>query len=157
MIFHLSWTAGSITLADSSKYWMDLLWVFYDLHNTQTIGSAQKCLFWTLYIILKVLISRKLYIILNWLTFQNDQKTCLSISANKIYIKNQRKWPKMRISILLLLNEIFRISSETWFTVTCMQIENNQRKINFHYVRANFRKNLDLTVFLHMVQFLALH
>ena len=75
---------------------MDLLWVFCDLHNPQTIGSAQKCLFWTLYIILKVLISRKLYIILNWLTFQNDRKTCLSISANKIYTsttkENGLKW-----------------------------------------------------------------
>ena len=38
------------------------------------------------------------YTILNWPTFQNDQKTHLSSSAYQIiYIKDQSKWAKVRI------------------------------------------------------------
>ena len=51
----------------------------------------------------------ELHIILNWLTIQNDRTTHLSISVqHNIYIKDQRKWAKMRITGLLL-NENFRI------------------------------------------------
>ena len=42
------------------------------------------------------------YTILNWLTFQNDQKTHLSISVYQIiYIKGQSKWAKVRILSLI--------------------------------------------------------
>ena len=34
-----------------------------------------------------------------------------------------------------------------------MQTEKNQGKINFRIARANFRKNLDLTVSLRIIQF----
>ena len=56
-----------------------LLWMFYDMYTPQTTGGAQKMpflFFWILYNdALKVSISRELYIILNWLNFQNYQKT----------------------------------------------------------------------------------
>ena len=73
----------------------------------------QKCLFY-FYLALSDEISEastspELHIILNWLTIQNDRTTHLSISVqHNIYIKDQRKWAKMRITGLLL-NENFRI------------------------------------------------
>lgn len=39
------------------------------------------------------------YISLNWLTFQNNRKTYLSISVyHNIYMKNKQKWTEMKIS-----------------------------------------------------------
>ena len=38
-----------------------------------------------------------------------------------------------------------------------MQIEENQGKINFHIVEANFRKNLRLEIALRIIQFHTLH
>ena len=72
------------------------------------------------------------------------------------YIKDQRKWAKMRISGLLF-NENFRISFETYFTITCMQTEKNQGKINFRIVGVNFCINLHLAISLRIIQYLALH
>ena len=53
------------------------------MYIAQLTRSAQKMPFFlALYHeILKVPISRELYIILNWLTFQKDRKTNLSISV----------------------------------------------------------------------------
>ena len=54
------------------------------------------------YEISKVSISRELYIILNWLAFQNNQKSHLFVSVwRNIWIKDQIKWAKMRISGLI--------------------------------------------------------
>ena len=53
------------------------------MHFPQKITSAQKMFFflWALYDeISKVSMSRELYIVLNWLNFQDDRKTHLSIS-----------------------------------------------------------------------------
>ena len=49
---------------------------------------------------------------------------------HKTYINDQKKWAKMRISVLLV-SEIFKISLETRFTITNMQVEKNKRKFNF--------------------------
>ena len=63
---------------------MDLLWVCYNMYTPQTTGSARKnafFLFPALHdVISKVSILQQLYIILNWPTFQNDQKTHRSIN-----------------------------------------------------------------------------
>ena len=95
---------------------MDLLWIFPEMYTPQTTGRAQTCLCFFFGRgggcgrvggdlndeISRVSMSRELYIILNWLTFQNDQKTHLSISVyHNIYIKDQRKWAKMRFSGLI--------------------------------------------------------
>ena len=69
---------------------IDLLWMFYNMYTPQITGSAPKMPFFppdlcdeiSIKISMKVSISRyKLYIILNWLTFQNDRDTHLSISV----------------------------------------------------------------------------
>ena len=53
------------------------------------LEMLKKCLFQALYVILKVPISRKLYVILDWLIFQNYQKTHVSISiSHNLYIKD---------------------------------------------------------------------
>ena len=54
-----------------------------DMYTAQSTGSAQQMSFFlALYLeILKVSISREPYVILNWLTFQKDRKTDLSISV----------------------------------------------------------------------------
>ena len=118
------------------------------MYTPQTTGSAQKMpFFWALYDkISKVSISRELYIIINWLTFQNDGKKHLSISVkHNTYINDQRKWAEIRISSRIM-NENFSISFETYFTITYKQIKKNLGKINFRIVGANFRKNLHLAV-----------
>ena len=60
---------------------MDLQWVFYDMHTPQATGSAQKMFFVGFICNPKASIPQKLYIILNWLPFQNDEKAHLSINA----------------------------------------------------------------------------
>ena len=50
------------------------------------------------------------------------------------------------------MNENFRISLETYFTITYKQIKENQRKIKFHIVGANFHENLHLLVDLSIIQ-----
>ena len=77
-------------------------------------------------------ISRKLYIILNWLTFHNDRKTLLS---------NRLKW-EFQIFFKWDFHNLF---SEISFTITHMPpIGNNQWKINFCIVGANFRHNIGI-------------
>ena len=90
--------------------------------------------------------SQELYIILNWLTFPNDQTSHIFISAwQDIYIKNQREWAKINISGLLM-NKNFRILFESRLTITYMEINKNQGKVNFRIVESNFWKNLHLDV-----------
>ena len=50
------------------------------------------------------------------------------------------------------MNQNFRISSETYFTITYKQIKKNQRKIKFQIVGANFHENLYLPVDLRIIQ-----
>ena len=69
-----------------------------------------------------------------------------------VCIKDQMKWTKMTIPDLPL-NKIFRISLETWFVIRHMQMEKNQRKINFHIVGTYFRKNVNLATTLRIIQF----
>ena len=64
---------------------MHLLWVFCNMHAPQTTGNAQKMSFSGLICNFKVPISRKLYVILDWLIFQNYQKTHVSISVSHNY------------------------------------------------------------------------
>ena len=81
---------------------MDLLLVLYDMYIPYTIESAQKmpCFFRALNDeISNVFIAQELYITLNWPAFQNHRKTHLPIKFwHNIYIKDQRKWAKMKIS-----------------------------------------------------------
>ena len=56
------------------------------MHLPQTTGSARKVSFFSFFRalydeILKVTILQELHIILNWLSFQNSQKTHLSITV----------------------------------------------------------------------------
>ena len=51
------------------------------------------------------------------------------------------------------MNEKFRISFETLFPLTYMQIGKNKGKIDFYIVGANFRKNSHLAVSLRIIQF----
>ena len=51
------------------------------------------------------------------------------------------------------MNEKFKISFETLFTITYMQIGKNKGKIDFYIAGANFRKNSHLAVSLRIIQF----
>ena len=86
MIFHISCTAGSIKLVDSSKWKQE--WIHYGclryMYTPQTRGSVRKCFFvfclelmwWTF----KSFISRELYII-KLADLSKLRKTYLSISV----------------------------------------------------------------------------
>ena len=145
-IYLVNWRSHKVGWPLKMTARMDLLWVFYNMHTPQITGKAPKMSFLELirnfesFRITNAICRIKLAELSEWPTHHN------------IYIKNQRKWAEMRISGLLL-NEILRISSETWFTITYMQINKNQRKINLCIMGANFRKNLNLAVSLHIIQF----
>ena len=122
---------------------LHLLMVFKEMYTLQ----ITECLFGflrNLYEeISKVSLSPEVHIILNWPTFQNDRKNIFLLVLNEIY--TSKKWAKMGIPGLLL-NANFRISSETWITITYMEIEKNQEKINVHILKTIFRNNLHLVV-----------
>ena len=63
---------------------MDLLWVCYNMFTLRQLEVPEKMhffLFPALHdVISKVSILQQLYIILNWPTFQNDQKTHRSLN-----------------------------------------------------------------------------
>ena len=63
-------------------------------------------------------------------TFKMTETPIFLLVFHKTYINDQKKWAKMRISVLLV-SEIFKISLETRFTITNMQVEKNKRKFNF--------------------------
>ena len=90
LVNHRSYKVGWLLKMDPK---IDLLWIFCDVYAPLTTGNFPKCLFSFSYDeILKVSISRELYIILNWPTLQNDPKIHHSISVyHNIYIKNQRR------------------------------------------------------------------
>ena len=73
---------------------MDLLSALRCTYPSHNRKCPKNVVSFVLYVILLVSISGKLYyILLIWLTFQNDRKNHLSISVyHNIHIKDQRKW-----------------------------------------------------------------
>ena len=112
--------------------------IFILLRRSEVLKNLFFGFYLTLYDeIAKASISRELYIVLNWLNFQNSRKTIFLLMFNAIYIfkhnislhQGPKKWGKMRISGLFRKLIDYNIDDK---------IDKNQGKTNFCIVGANF-------------------